>query len=286
MHLPLKISKRQKDSHKKDYGHVLVVGGSLGLTGAVCLSAQAAMRSGAGLVSVGIPESLNDIFEIKLTEAMSIPLADKNGSLDIRSLAQIKQVLNKIDVIAVGPGASLKNHTQDLLRKIIRYLDKPLVIDADALNALAVDCGILAKREAKEIVLTPHAGEFRRLLQVPLPEAALARKELVKAYALRYNLTLVLKGHSTLVSDGQRLFENSSGNPGMATAGTGDVLTGIIAAFIAQGLSAYEAARYGVYVHGLAGDLAAKDKGEHSLIASDIIEYLPMAFKRVVGRKT
>jgi ADP-dependent NAD(P)H-hydrate dehydratase / NAD(P)H-hydrate epimerase len=279
MRLPREILKRNPNTHKGDYGHVLILGGSPGLTGAVCLSAKAALRTGCGLVTVGIPKSLNSIFEVKLTEIMSLPLADQRGFLDRDAFKEIEEILNKIDVIVLGPGASLKGSTQALLRKITKSIDKPLVIDADAITAISADSDILLKRKAKDVVLTPHEGEFKRLIKVKSAEAEKTRKELVKGYALRYNLTLVFKGHGTLVSDGKKLFENTTGNPGMATAGSGDVLTGIIAGLIAQGLSAFEASKFGVYLHGLAADLAVKDKTQNALIATDIIEYLPKAYK-------
>ncbi len=286
MRLPLSILKRNPDTHKGDYGHVLILGGSPGLTGAVCLSAKAALRTGCGLVTVGIPRSLNNIFEIKLTEVMSLPLADRQGVLDREAFKEIEEILKKIDVIVLGPGASLKGSAQALLRKVAKSIDKPLVIDADAITAISADCDILTKRKAKQVVLTPHEGEFKRLSKVQVFESKKTRKELVKDYALRYNLTLVFKGHRTLVSDGKKLFENITGNPGMATAGTGDVLTGVIAGLMAQGVGAYDASSLGVYLHGLAADLAVKDKTQSSLIASDIIEYLPKAFKKAISCKS
>jgi NAD(P)H-hydrate epimerase len=279
MNLPKQLLKRNPDTHKGDYGYVLVLGGSPGLTGAVCLCAQAALRVGAGLVRVGVPRSLNDIFEIKLTEVMSLALEEDNGYLSIRALSQIEKLWGKIDVIALGCGASL--NAKDLLLKVIETIDKPLVVDADGLNALAYDLAVLERRKIENIILTPHLEEFSRLLKISKEEIEENRKELVRDFALRYNLTLVLKGHRTLVSDGTKIFENTTGNPGMATAGSGDVLTGIIAGLVGQGLSCFEAAKAGVYLHGLAGDLAAKEKTEICLIASDIIEYLPKVLRKV-----
>lgn len=285
MRLPAQLPKRKPDTHKGDYGHVLILGGSPGLSGAVCLCAQAALRSGAGLVTVGVPKSLNDIFEIKLTEAMSLPLADKSGSLSREAYAGIKGFLKKIGVIVIGPGAGLKDYTKRLIVKVIRYIDKPMVVDADALTALALSPQALLKRRTKTLILTPHLGEFSRLVRLDVDKIKKRRKELVKKFTLRYNLTLVLKGHRTLVSDGQRIFENNTGNPGMATAGSGDVLSGVISGLLAQGLDRFEAAKTGVYLHGLAGDYAAAEKTENCLIASDIIEYLPKAFKRSLKKK-
>lgn len=279
MKLPKQLYKRKPCTHKGDYGYVLVLGGSPGLTGAVCLCAEAALRMGAGLARVGVPEFLNDIFEVKLTEVMSLPLKEANGYLSIEAFSQIEELLGKIDVIALGCGASV--NAKDLLLKVIETVDKPLVVDADGLNAVACDLAVLERRKTKNIILTPHIGEFSRLLKIDIEKIKKNRKDLVKNFAFRYNLTLVLKGHRTLVSDGKKLFENNTGNPGMATAGSGDVLTGIIAGLAAQGLSCFEAAKIGVYLHGLAGDLAAKDKTEMCLIASDIIEYLPKTIKKL-----
>jgi len=276
--LPWELA-RKADTHKGNYGHLLIIGGSTGMTGAVSLSALAALRIGTGVVTVGVPKSLHDIFEIKLTEVMSCPLADINGKLSCRALRKILGLCKKIDVIACGPGAGLAESTQRLMVKIVREINKPLVIDADALTAVASYKHTLSERQAKDIVLTPHLGEFLRLVRRDITTIKKKRKELVKNFALRYNLILVLKGNRTLVSNGKSLFENCTGNPGMATAGMGDVLTGIIAGLIAQGLAPYEAARLGVYVHGLAGDIAAHEKTQQCLIASDVIEYLPKALK-------
>ncbi len=278
--MPVQLLKRKPDAHKGDYGHLLVLGGSLGLSGAVCLCAEAALRIGAGLVTAGIPGSLNNIFEVKLTEVMSLPLADRGGALSREAFKDIKKFLDKIDLIVLGPGAGLKDSTKELVVRVIKEIDKPMIVDADGLTALASNLKILSKRKANSLILTPHPGEFSRLLKLDIGKIKERRKELVKKFALRYNLILILKGKNTLVSDGKRIFENNTGNPGMATAGTGDVLTGIVAGLLAQGIGQFEAAKTGVYLHGLAGDYAARDKTENCLIASDIIEYLPKAIKK------
>jgi len=280
MRLPARLLKRYPDTHKGDYGHILVLGGSVGLTGAVCLSAQGALRMGAGLVTVGVPKSLNNIFEAKLTEVMSLPLEEDKGGLALEAFDKIIEILNKIDVIVLGPGAGLGLSTRELVVKIIKETDKPIIVDADAITALASNIDILSKRKADKLILTPHPGEFSRLVKLDKEEIGKKRKELVKKFALRYNLTLVLKGRRTLVGDGKKLYENKTGNPGMATAGMGDVLSGIIAGMVSGGLNCFDAAKFGVYLHGLAGDLAANDKTQNCLIASDVIEYLPQAIKK------
>ncbi len=280
MRLPARLRKRKLDTHKGDYGHVLAIGASPGFTGAMCLCAEAALRSGCGLVTAGIPASLNYIFEVKLTEVMSRPLKDtKDGNLSLSAFSQIQDFSNKVDALAVGCGASRNFSTQKLIRKIIKNINISSVIDADGINALSGHLEVINLRENKNLVLTPHYGEFSRLINKDIKYIIEKRKTLAREFALRYNLTLVLKGHHTIVTDGEKFFENKTGNPGMATAGSGDVLSGIIASLIAQGLQVFDAAKFGVYLHGLAGDYAARDKSENCLIASDIINYLPQVIK-------
>ncbi|MCF7894443.1 MAG: NAD(P)H-hydrate dehydratase [Candidatus Omnitrophica bacterium] len=277
----MQLLKRKPETHKGSYGQVLVVGGSPGLTGAVCLCAQAALRIGAGLVKVAVAESLHSIFEIKLTEEMSIPLADKKGHLSAKAFKTIERSLDKVSVLVLGPGAGLHPATQKLVIKIIKKVDKPLVIDADGLNILSLSLKVLKKNNNQNIVLTPHLGEFSRLVKKKIRQIKENRKELAKNFALRYNLNLALKGHRTLVTNGKMVFENDTGNPAMATAGTGDVLSGMIAGLIAQGINSYEATKLGVHLHGLAGDLAAQEKTQSCVVASDLINYLPQAIKKL-----
>ncbi|MCK9615246.1 MAG: NAD(P)H-hydrate dehydratase [Candidatus Omnitrophica bacterium] len=286
MKLPKQLIKRKLDTYKGDYGYVFVLGGSPGLTGAVSLCANAALRMGAGLVRAAVPASLGNILSTKLTEATSLFLNEENGYLSEKGFQQITDLLERIDVVALGGGASQAPCAQKLLLKVIKNVDKPMVIDADALNAISTVLTVLKERKSKNIVLTPHLAEFSRLTGLTLKAIKAKRKELVKEFAFKYNLTLILKGNRTLVSNGKTLFENNTGNPGMATAGCGDVLTGIIVGLMAQGIDVLTAAKFGVYIHGLAGDLAAKDKTETCLIASDIIEYLPKAVKRLATRNT
>lgn len=276
---PSWLIKRKSDTHKGDYGHVFIIGGSCGLTGAVCLAAQACLRTGAGLVTVGIPSELNFIFETKLTEVMSFPLSSQRGVLTSRGISRIKEfVSKKADLVIFGPGLSQNKTTENLTRRVLLEVNKPLILDADGINAISKDPEILKKRKPV-LIITPHLGEFSRLVKQPVEIIKKQRKKLAKEFAFRYNLILVLKGQRTIVTDGKLLVENTTGNPGMATAGSGDVLTGIIAGLLSQGLNPFLSARLGVYLHGLAGDLAARKKTQLSLIASDIIEYLPEAIK-------
>ncbi|MFH1768179.1 MAG: NAD(P)H-hydrate dehydratase [Candidatus Omnitrophota bacterium] len=285
MPLLVPLPKRKPDSHKGDYGHVFVVGGSCGLSGAVCLCAKAALRIGAGLVTVGVPRSLNTIFEIKLTEEMSLPLADtKEQSLSLKSFPAIREFAKKADVIALGCGSSRHISTKKLLLKVICEIDKTQVVDADAINALAGNITLLEKRITGNLILTPHLGEFSRLVKKDISSIKKKRKELAKDFALRYNLILVLKGNNTIVTNGKDCFHNITGNSGMATAGCGDVLTGIISGLIGQGIGCFDAAKLGVYVHGLAADYAVSIKSQFCLIASDIIEYLPKAVSKLKNR--
>lgn len=287
MRLPQRLFKRDPDTHKGDYGHVLVVGGSVGLTGAVCLAAQSALRAGAGLVTVGVPRSLNSIFEIKLTEAMSLPLAETaEGSLSVTAHKKMKEFWGKTDVMVCGCGASRNPSTAKLIRRLINDFSGFVVLDADGINAAAKDIRVLKKRRTGSLVLTPHEAEFARLLKKKSAAVHVRRKELAKEFALRYNLTLVLKGNRTIVTDGKKVFENTTGNAGMATAGSGDVLAGIISAMAAQGLAAFEAACAGVYLHGLAGDLAARDLTQMAVIATDLIYYLPQALMTIRRRSS
>lgn len=272
------LSQRKLNTNKSDYGHIFVLAGSRGLSGAGVLCASAAMRSGSGLVTLGIPESLYPVVAKRVfLEVMALPLPEtREKTLNLSSYQKIFDFCQKANVLAIGPGLSRNPSTQRLIRKIISHINKPLVIDADGLNALVRHLDILPRAA----ILTPHPGEFSRLIGKPIEYIQKNREKLAKSFASYYNIVLVLKGHRTIVAArGKKIYVNSTGNPGMATAGSGDVLTGIIAALLGQGLSAFEAAKTGVYLHGLAGDLAAKEKTQAGMIASDIIDKIPEAIK-------
>ena len=275
---------RQADTHKGDYGHILILAGSAGFSGAAVLCANAAMRCGAGLVSLGVPEGVYSIIAKKsYPEVMVKPLAEtKERTLSLKAYPAIMALAQKADLLAMGPGLSQNSQTQKLILKIIRGIQKPMVLDADALNALAGNLGYLrtTNHEPRITILTPHPGEFSRLIGRPLAYVQKNREMLAKRFVSDYNVILILKGHRTIVAspDG-KAYVNKTGNPGMATAGSGDVLTGMAAALLGQGLSGFEAARLGVYLHGLAGDLAAKEKTQAGMLASDIIEKIPEAIK-------
>lgn len=281
----LSFLKRKKNAHKGDFGHVFILAGSRGFTGAAYLCASGALRSGAGLVTVGIAESTNVVIGRKLTEAMTRPLPEtKQGSIDLRAFSQIKRFAKDKDVVAIGPGLTRNISTQRLVKKVIGEIDLPMVIDADGLNALAKKPDILKKRKSMTIV-TPHAGEMGRLLGINAKEVQKNRRILAKQFSCMYNIVTVLKGQGTIVADcSGKTFKNNTGNPGMAKGGSGDVLTGIIAAFLAQSKDAFKAACAGVYVHGLAGDLAADEFGQVSVLATDILKKLPLVLKKLCGK--
>lgn len=285
MRLPLQLLRRRLNSHKGSFGHILILACSKRFSGAGVLAADAAMRSGAGLVTLGIPESLNNtVIKIKPREVMTLPLPETNeGVLSLSGYNRIKDFIKNIDILAIGPGLGDANSTQKLIRRIILTSSKPMVIDADGLNALVGNLSLLLTTKNKRLttILTPHPGEMARLLKTSVDKIQQNRKEIAKKFARDYNVTVILKGHHSIVADSDgNLYINKTGNPGMATAGSGDVLTGIVAAFLGQGIDAFSASKYAVYLHGLAGDLAAKEKTQLGMIASDIIEKIPEAIKK------
>lgn len=286
MRLPSQLLRRNPDVHKGDFGHIFVLAGSARFSGAAVLCAEAAMRSGAGLVTLAVPESLTSaIIKIKTKEVMLLPLPEtKEGTFSLAGYRKIKGFIGEVNVLVIGPGLSRHKATKGLVRRIVSNTDKTLVIDADGLNAFAGYLNLLKAvccRLQADVIFTPHPGEMARLLRVSIRKVQGNRKKFALEFAKKYNATLVLKGYQTVVADyKENFYINMTGNPGMATAGSGDVLTGIIAAFLGQGLDAFAAAKYAVYLHGLAGDLAAEERTQISLIASDIIAKIPEAIKR------
>lgn len=280
--LPLlpRLPPRQSDSHKGDYGRALLVGGSQGLSGAIALAGMAALRSGAGMVKVATSAACQNVVAGYEPSLMTIGLpADAHGRIAGSAWSTLNEIAAEATVIACGPGLGRSSELVELVGWLYKSAKQPMVVDADALNALAQQPDALAKPGGPRI-FTPHPGEFGRLIgreTIPIPE----RESLAREFALRTGVTLVLKGHHTVVTDGKNLSINPTGNPGMATGGSGDVLTGIITAIVCQHLEPYDAARLGAYVHGLAGDLAAAELGQIPMIASDLIKFLPAAWKQV-----
>ncbi len=283
IHSIAKKLKRSATVHKGDMGRVFILAGSRGMTGAANLAGMGALRSGAGLVTVGVPDAVYLIIAKRESELMVRPLPSTNkGTFSLESFSEIKRLCATQDVLAIGPGLSQHVTTQKLVRKVLQGTELPLVIDADALNALKGNLEVLKACRGRA-VLTPHPGEFLRLFGGKLDETDAFRRERAAEIAKKYQVVLVLKGHHTVVaSPAGECYINPTGNPGMATAGSGDVLTGILAALIGQGLSSFEAACLGVHVHGLAGDRAAKKIGQISLTASDLLRFLPEAFQCIV----
>jgi NAD(P)H-hydrate epimerase len=274
------IAGRKPDSHKGDYGHLMVIAGSPGKAGAAIMAAKGALRTGPGLVSVATPNGLVPVIQSQLVEAMCIPSAESmEGTLGIGSEGELLKAADKMSAVAIGPGLSTHFETAQVVRDLVQRITAPLIIDADGLNALAGHTDIL-KRAKAPVILTPHPGEMGRLLGISSAEVQKDRINIASAFAMKHNVVLVLKGAATVVAlpDG-RVSLNSTGNPGMATGGTGDVLTGMIGGFLAQGHTAAQAARLGVYLHGLAGDFAAGEKGEAAMIAGDLIEKIPEALR-------
>lgn len=291
------LPARPRAAHKGMFGHVLVVGGSVGMSGAVTMTARAALRAGAGLVTVATPASAQPLVATKLDEAMTLPLPEKNGALCEASFDPVREMAERCDVVCLGPGATREPEAQKVITRLLRELNCPLVLDADGLNALAAFPNSVRERAAP-IVLTPHPGECARLLELDTEAVQADRIEAVRETAVRYRSVVVLKGACSLVADGRcppnqttidpaqiSISINTTGNPGMATGGSGDSLTGIIGALIGQQMDVYEAACLGVYLHGHAGDLAAKTRGETALIAGDIIEMLPRAIRELEARE-
>jgi NAD(P)H-hydrate epimerase len=276
------LPRRKPSAHKGSFGRVLVIAGSAGMTGAASLCAQGALRAGAGLVTVGCPASVNDVLEVKLTEAMTFPLPETYGrTLDTRALALILELAQEADVLAIGPGLSHEPETAVLVRRLVARVEKPIVIDADGINALA-DAALILEGAHPPAVLTPHPGEMGRLMGVAAEKIQARRAHFSAAAAKRFHATVVLKGARSIIADGSRpLTINPTGNPGMASGGTGDVLTGMVAGLIAQELLPFEAAVAATYLHGLAGDIAASAVGEASMLAGDLLAAVPEATKRV-----
>ncbi|MFZ5642991.1 MAG: NAD(P)H-hydrate dehydratase [Bacillota bacterium] len=271
---------RPNSSHKGDYGRVLVVAGSRGMAGAACLAAEGALRAGAGLVTLAVPEAVYEPVAAKLTEAMVVPLpSTAEGTLSREVLGLVSGMMEKADVLALGPGLSANEETVEVVREIVSFAHKPIVLDADGLNAFTGKSSMIKKAKAP-MILTPHSGEMSRLADLPVASIQKSRLAETISRSLEWGVVLVLKGSRTITAtpDGE-VYINSTGNPGMATGGSGDVLTGVIAGLAAQGMEIGRAAAAGVYLHGAAGDRAAVGKGMMGLLAGDILNCLPEVTK-------
>ena len=279
--------ERDPQSHKGDYGHVFVLAGSRGMAGAAVLASEAAARAGAGKVTLGTPKEVYPIAAKRLLEVMTLPLPQgPQGAFSGTALVPALRFAVKTDAVALGPGLSLCPGVRSLVAGIWKRFHGPLVVDADGINALASLPGALAARRKCLAVLTPHDGEFARLSGRRPPADLEGRKGVAKSFSKKYHCVLVLKGHRTIVSspDG-RSYVNRTGNAGMATGGSGDVLTGAIAAFLARVFVPYLASCLAVHVHGAAGDRAARKRGQTSLLARDILSELPAVLKTLERKR-
>ena len=279
MGLHLRI--RPSDAHKGDFGRVLAIGGSAGMSGAISLTGLAALRSGSGLVRVAVPELIQALVAATNPCLMTIGCLADGDVFHGASEGALAHHAKWADVVALGPGMGRGEPQKWIVKKLYQEIQQPMVVDADGLNTLSDAEVDLASHEGQRI-LTPHPGEFRRLIG----SKDTGREELEAAaieLAAKADVVVVLKGKGTLVTDGKQSFRNQTGNPGMATAGSGDVLTGVITSLVGQGLPAFDACCLGVNVHGVAGDFAAETVGETSLIATDIVDCLSAAFKKLAN---
>lgn len=268
------LPERDRWGHKGDFGKILLLCGSRGFTGAAYLAAMGALRSGAGLVYLGVPESIYAIEAVKLNEPVVFPLPDRDGMLSRDAIPEILERLPRMDAVLVGCGLGQSEDTRGVVQAVLEHAECPVVLDADGINLMAAHKDILRGR-AFPTVLTPHDGEFRRLggiIGEDRPEAA-------GDMARELGCILLLKGHRTCITDGVKTYINHTGNPGMAVGGSGDVLAGIITALLGQGISPLEAAACGVWLHGRAGDLCAERMGQYGMLPTDMLEVLPRLLK-------
>jgi NAD(P)H-hydrate epimerase len=278
------IHPRAPDSHKGDYGHVLIIGGSRGKTGAAHLAAVGALRSGAGLVSVATPASCQAILSALGPEYMTEAIEETSEGLDPGAVDRILELAR--DVVAIGPGLGQAAGTREFVRTLVERATMPIVLDADALNAFAGEPDQLRGREGRDVIITPHPGEMARLVGMSADEVQASRVEIARNFAVSQKVYVILKGHRTIIATpDEKILINPTGNAGMATGGTGDVLTGMVAAWLAQLLDAEAACKLAVYLHGLAGDLTEADEGEVAMTSGDLAAHLGDAILELTARR-
>lgn len=268
------LPDRDAKAHKADFGKILLLCGSRGYTGAAALACLGALRSGAGLVYLGVPECIYDIEAIKLTEPVIIPLQSCMGKLDSGALPTILALLPKMDAVLIGPGLGISLDTERITCSVLERFEGPAVVDADGINVLKAHKDILRGRTG-HTVLTPHEGEFVRFGG----SLKAGRIDGAKELAMETDSVIVLKGHDTVITDSNQVYINKTGNPGMATGGSGDVLAGIIVSLLGQGIEAIHAAAYGSWLHGAAGDMCAEQIGQYGMLPSDMLQVLPRLLK-------
>lgn len=268
------LPDRSPTAHKGDFGKILMLCGSRGYTGAPALAAMGALRSGAGLVYLGVPESIYAIEAVKLAEPIVFPLPDTNGILSSMAVEPILNMLPKMDAVLIGPGMGCSEGSFEIVKAVLHTFSGPIVLDADGINVLNGHIDVLRGRTGPTI-LTPHAGEFVRAGGVLTGD----RIADAVAFAEKCNAVIVLKGHETVITDALDVYVNPTGNPGMAVGGSGDVLAGIITALLGQGISPLKAAACGAWLHGAAGDICAKDIGQYGMLPTDMLQVLPRLLK-------
>ena len=268
------LPDRKACSHKGDFGKILLLCGSRGYTGAAALACMGALRAGAGLVYLGVPESIYTIEATKLTEPVIFPLPDRGDMMAKEAIGEIKKRLPNMDAVLIGPGMGCSDDTFLIVKEILSAFAGPVVLDADGINVLAGHIDILRGRTGKTI-LTPHEGEFKRIGG----SSEKRREEAAMQFAQDSNSILLLKGHNTVITDGSTCYINPTGNPGMAVGGSGDVLAGIITALLGQGIPPLEAAACGAWLHGAAGDICAAEIGQYGMLPTDMVKVLPRLLK-------
>lgn len=268
------LPDRDINAHKGDFGRILLLCGSRGYTGAAALAAMGALRCGAGLVYLGVPESIYEIEAVKMAEPIVFPLPDEDGKYADSSVGQVLELLPKMDAVLIGPGIGCNNGTFNLVKAVLEHFHGPIVLDADGINVLSGHIDILRGRTGPTI-LTPHEGEFARITGTPLND----RMKSATAFANDTGTILLLKGHRTIITDGTDIYENTTGNPGMAVGGCGDVLSGMITALLGQGIPPLKAAGCGAWLHGAAGDLCAEQLGQYGMLPTDMLQVLPRLLK-------
>ena len=268
------LPDRPADTHKGSYGRVLLLCGSVGYTGAAALAAMGALRSGTGLVYLGVPQSIYSIEATKLLEPVVFPLGEQDGMLGEACIPQILEKLKNMDAVLVGPGLGQSAGTFAVVKTVLEKFDGPVVVDADGINALSGHTDILRGRKAVTVI-TPHPGEFVRVGGEPDTDKLLAAEKLAK----ELGVVVVLKGHGTVITDGDTSYQNPTGNPGMAVGGCGDVLAGMIVSLLGQGIPALDASACAVWLHGKAGDLCAQNIGQYGMLPSDMLNVLPRLMK-------
>lgn len=268
------LPERDLFAHKGNFGKILLLCGSRGYTGAAALAAKGALRTGAGLIFLGVPESIYAIEAMKLTEPIVFPLPDESGMFSMDTVGQIVGKLTQMDAVLIGPGMGRSDGCDSVLKFVLENFSGPVILDADGINLAAAHKDVIRRRDCPTI-LTPHAGEFVRF-NCGNDDADIDQAE---ALARDLGAIIVLKGHNTVTTDGFETYVNDTGNPGMAVGGSGDVLAGMIVSLVGQGIQPLKAAAAAVWLHGAAGDLCAKDMGQYAMLPSDLLKYLPRLMK-------